>query len=111
MNLYTNGLTYAGTQADARKLWGKDYKSIEIPTDKSGLINYLNNTFSAPVPTAHTMTQPEPQPTSRSTVQAFKSPWGNIKEVAEQATFSELGAALAVVMDRLQDAAELEKKV
>jgi hypothetical protein len=57
------------------------------------------------------MTQQETQPTSRSTVQSFKSPWGNIKEIAEEASFSELGAALAVVMDRLQDAAELDKKV
>ena len=111
MNLYTNGLTYAGTQADAKKLWGKDYKSIEVPTDKSGLINFLNNTFTAPVPTAHTMTQPEPKTTTRSTVKAYKSPWGNIKEVAEEASFSELGAALAVVIDRLQDAAESAKKV
>jgi hypothetical protein len=56
------------------------------------------------------MTQDEPQGNTRSTVQSFKSPWGNIKEIAEEATFSELGAALAVAMDRLQDAAEREAR-
>ena len=109
MNLYTNGLRYAGTQADAKKLFGKDFKSIDVPTDKSGLLDFLNNVFEGS-PTSHTMTQDEPQGNTRSTVQSFKSPWGNIKEIAEEASFSELGAALAVAMDRLQDAAEREAR-
>ena len=107
MNLYTNGLTYAGTQADAKKLWGKDYKSIEVPTDKSGLINFLNNTFTAPVPTAHTMKQPSSiSSVPKTNVLAFSTPYKNIKEAAKEASFKDLGVALVVLLDRLEEAAE-----
>lgn len=38
--------TYAGTQADA-KLRGKHFEQVEVPTDKEGLISYLNQMLNA----------------------------------------------------------------
>lgn len=43
MKLYiANGL-YVGTQAEAKAIT-KDYSQVEVPTDKPGLIEYLNST-------------------------------------------------------------------
>lgn len=45
MKLYlANGL-YVGTQAEAKKL-DRDFTQVEVPTDKEGLINYLNANFA-----------------------------------------------------------------
>ena len=43
MKLYknTNGV-WAGTQADARKMCGKDYSTIDVPVDKPNLLKFLN---------------------------------------------------------------------
>lgn len=41
MKLYFAAGQYVGTHADAKKL-DKDFSPIEVPTDKKGLINYLN---------------------------------------------------------------------
>ena len=38
--------TYVGTQADA-KLRGKHFEQIEVPTDKEGLLAYLNQFVNA----------------------------------------------------------------
>ena len=40
MRLYTTGSRWAGTQADAKKL-GK-FVQIDVPTDKQGLLDWLN---------------------------------------------------------------------
>lgn len=43
MKLYLcHGITFAGTQAEAKKL-DKDFIPTEVPTDKESLISYLNN--------------------------------------------------------------------
>jgi hypothetical protein len=42
MNLYLANGTYVGTQADARAIT-KDFTAVEVPTDKAGLIAYLNS--------------------------------------------------------------------
>lgn len=41
MKLYLAAGTYVGTQADARKL-DRDFQPVDVPTDKEGLIAYLN---------------------------------------------------------------------
>lgn len=42
MKLYlANGVTYIGTQADAKRA-DKGFKQVEVPTDKEGLIAFLN---------------------------------------------------------------------
>lgn len=43
MRLYKNSDgVWAGTQADAKKLCGKDYTEVDVPTDKSNLLKFLN---------------------------------------------------------------------
>ena len=43
MKLYKNSEgVWAGTQADARKMCGKDYQTVDVPTDKPNLLKFLN---------------------------------------------------------------------
>jgi len=43
MRLYKNSNgVWAGTQADARKYCGKDYQTVDVPTDKPNLLGFLN---------------------------------------------------------------------
>ena len=43
MKLYRNSNgVWAGTQADARKYCGKDYTTVDVPTDKPNLLGFLN---------------------------------------------------------------------
>lgn len=43
MKLYRNSDgVWAGTQADARKMCGKDYRAVDVPVDKAGLLQFLN---------------------------------------------------------------------
>ena len=43
MRLYKNSNgVWAGTQADARKMCGKDYIEVDVPTDKPSLLKFLN---------------------------------------------------------------------
>ena len=44
MRLYTNDKgAWAGTQADARKDFGKDWREVDVPTSKPDLLAFLNN--------------------------------------------------------------------
>ena len=43
MKLYKNSSgVWAGTQADARKMCGKDYTVVDVPVDKPSLLKFLN---------------------------------------------------------------------
>ena len=43
MRLYKNSNgVWAGTQADARKMCGKDYTVVDVPVDKPSLLKFLN---------------------------------------------------------------------
>ena len=43
MKLYKNSEgVWAGTQADARKMCGKGYSTVDVPTDKPNLLKFLN---------------------------------------------------------------------
>ena len=43
MRLYKNSNgVWAGTQADARKMCGKGYSTVDVPTDKPNLLKFLN---------------------------------------------------------------------
>lgn len=46
MKLYIAAGVYVGTQAEAKKL-DRDFTPVEVPTDKEGLIAYLNEVASA----------------------------------------------------------------
>ena len=44
MRLYTNNKgSWVGTQADARKEFGKDWNEVDVPTDKPNLLQFLND--------------------------------------------------------------------
>lgn len=44
MKLYTNNQgAWAGTQADARKLFRNDMRIVDVPTDKPSLLAFLND--------------------------------------------------------------------
>ena len=53
MKLYVNEnrTKWAGTQADAKKELGQ-YEVWEVPTDKKGLLKFLNNFDNSPSSTA-----------------------------------------------------------
>ena len=43
MKLYKNSDgVWAGTQVDARKMCGKGYSEVDVPTDKPSLLRFLN---------------------------------------------------------------------
>jgi hypothetical protein len=43
MKLYKNSNgVWAGTQADARKMCGKTYSTVDVPVNKAGLLQFLN---------------------------------------------------------------------
>jgi len=47
MRLYHAAGVYVGTQADAKRL-DKDFTQVEVPTDKDGLMAFLNRAKIAP---------------------------------------------------------------
>ena len=54
MRLYKNSNgVWAGTQADARKYCGKAYSTVDVPTDKSGLLGFLNSIRLAVYPVVY----------------------------------------------------------
>ena len=60
MRLYKNSNgVWAGTQADARKYCGKDYQTVDVPTDKPSLLRFLN---ANKVGTSHTSNGKEFEP-------------------------------------------------
>jgi len=43
MRLYTNNYgTWVGTQADAKREFGKDWCEVDVPTDNPNLLQFLN---------------------------------------------------------------------
>ena len=64
MRLYTNKdrTQWAGTQADAKKAFG-NYDMCDVPTDKSGLLEFLNSYAPAPETTTEPVSQ-APTPTA-----------------------------------------------
>lgn len=72
MKLYiTAAGRYVGTQAEA-KADGKGWTQVEVPTDKAGLIDYLN-------------TLPPAQPSELTTLDDFLEEEGILEEVTENA--------------------------
>ena len=103
MKLYTNvNGEWFGTQADA-KAGQYPWVPVDVPTDKPSLLEWLNNRKTQnPVEPPETVTQ---QPVMK------QHPWQSVREMAEQASLRDLGVALAVVMNRLEEAAERDENV
>jgi hypothetical protein len=67
MRLYVNEsrTQWAGTQADAKKAFG-NYDMCDVPTDKSGLLEFLNSYAPAPETTTEPVSQaPAPPPAQK----------------------------------------------
>jgi len=110
MKLYVNHFgQWAGNQDDARS-YGHPFDQVEVPYDKKGLLEFLNEnkvTVGLPdnVPSPLVPTSVEKAPESGN--------WSNsvtrydIHDAALNAPLKELGVALAVYMNRVDE--ELSK--
>ena len=136
MKLYTNNQgEWAGTQADARKRFKNDMRIVEVPTDKPSLLAFLNEnqvgSFEAlgrkpddnqlsdmmggnpldSFPDAPLKFKMSHGPDgdvrmSKQNPDSHPHRWDTIRECAEKASFKDLGVALAVLMNRLDEVAD-----
>ena len=136
MKLYTNNQgEWAGTQADARKRFKNDMRIVEVPTDKPSLLSFLNEnqvgSFDAlgrkpddnqlsdmmggnpldSFPDAPLKFKVSYGPDgdvrmSKQNPDSHPHRWDTIRECAEKASFKDLGVALAVLMNRLDEVAD-----
>ena len=103
MKLYTNDKgEWFGTQALAKQR-SYHWWPVDVPTDKPSLIEWLNNRDE------RNMVDEPPKVSTPHTSNDKKHPWQSVREMAEQASLRDLGVALAVVMNRLEEAAEREE--
>ena len=136
MKLYTNNQgEWAGTQADARKRFKNDMRIVEVPTDKPSLLAFLNenqvgsfdalgrkpddNQLSdimggnpldsfpdAPLKFKMSYGPDGDVRLSKQNPDSHPHRWDTIRECAEKASFKDLGVALAVLMNRLDEVAD-----
>lgn len=136
MKLYTNNQgEWAGTQADARKRFKNAMKIVEVPTDKPSLLAFLNenqvgsfdalgrkpddNQLSdimggnpldsfpdAPLKFKMSYGPDGDVRMSKQNPDSHPHRWDTIRECAEKASFKDLGVALAVLMNRLDEVAD-----
>ena len=99
MRLYKNTLNqWFGTQAEARSS-GHGWHEVNVPTDKAGLLEWLNSQSEMGI----LQSQTQPPAVHQSTL-TKPHRWQTIKQCAEEATFAEMGHALAILMNRLEEA-------
>ncbi|ARK07504.1 hypothetical protein LAV_00129 [Sphingobium phage Lacusarx] len=121
MKLYlSNARTWTGTQADAKEAQGgSDFEAIEVPTDKPGLIAWLNEEWAAwyaemerraaetapesAVETVQPITAPEPSPPPPPAPLA--APSGSITERILELQGNDLFLALEAAISRLHETA------
>lgn len=101
MKLYTNKQgQWFGTKAEA-KASRHPYWDVDVPTDKPSLLTWLN-------------AQSAPQAQTEAPVHQSKLTrphhWQTIKECAEKASLKDLGVALAVAMNRMDEIADRYKQ-
>ena len=107
MKLYTQNGRWVGTQAEAKREFG-EVNLVDVPTDKQALLDWLNEHNVG----GHTARQTTPHDMSPTVTVSPQSnitkphAWQTIRECAEQADLKDLGVALAVLMDRLDAAAD-----
>ena len=104
MKLYTNAKgQWVGTQAEAKTIGAEQ---TEVPTDKPSLLAWLNNRTEA-TNALGLPVEPVPAPvvTERVTShpQGRPHPWVTIRECAEKASLKDLGHALAIYMNRVDE--------
>lgn len=99
MKLYTNDNgEWFGTQALAKQR-SYHWWPVEVPTDKPNLLEWLNNTYAA-----RFKAEPELKNQERfDSCLTQPHAWQNIRECAEKASIRDMGVALAVLMNRLEE--------
>lgn len=115
MKLYTQNGRWVGTQAEAKREFG-EVTLVDVPTDKQALLAWLNKHNVGGAERA----QDQPMrlkierdadggahmvPAQQSNITKPHA-WQTIRECAEKADLKDLGVALAVLMDRLDAAAD-----
>lgn len=112
MRLYTNNKgEWTGTQADAKKAWGKDMALVDVPVSKEALMKWLNSCRVVSQRHAQIADQfNTPSEAPQVTRPQYNHPWATIKECAEKASLKDLGVALSVLMNRLDEVADQQKE-
>lgn len=111
MRLYTTGSQWAGTQADAKKL-GK-FVEINVPTDKQGLLEWLNKMHWNDLEYMKPATEPSApvaEPSAPSEPRKLKgNSWdefNTIRDHLETCDAKALNTALSIITGRLGDLLE-----
>ena len=122
MRLYTNNKgEWTGTQADAKKAWGKDMALVEVPVSKEALMKWLNKCrvvsqshaeiaeqFNTPTPDdAPLYVTPKGHALSRSATSVSDLNRHDVHDVVANCDRKHLGSALSAIINRLHD--EVEK--
>ena len=91
---------WVGTQAEAKKIGAT---MVDVPTDKPNLLQWLNNWTGAIDTAAEEVIR------EKSEAPKYKHNWTTIKECAEKAPLKDLGVALSVLMNRLDEVADKQR--
>ena len=109
---------WAGTQADARKAFGKDWWEIDVPTSKAELLEFLDrhNCLRDPnLGSGEVILEAEQKmidernahPQSCSANHEYREPNRyDVKDVVLNCDRNHLGSALAAIISRLHDEVE-----
>tara|TARA_B110000977_G_scaffold8380_1_gene11231 strand:+ start:70 stop:414 length:345 start_codon:yes stop_codon:yes gene_type:complete len=111
MRLYTTGSQWAGTQADAKKL-GK-FVEINVPTDKQGLLDWLNKMHWNDLEYMKPVTEPVApvaEPSAPSEPRNLKGgswdEYNAVRNHLETCDAKALNTALSIITGRLGDLLE-----
>tara|TARA_Y100000592_G_C5413462_1_gene289360 strand:- start:648 stop:1025 length:378 start_codon:yes stop_codon:yes gene_type:complete len=120
MRLYTNNKgEWTGTQADAKKAWGKDMALVEVPVSKDALMKWLNKCrvvsqshaeiaeqFNTPTPDDNARLYITPKGSSalsRSATSIDELNQYDVHDVVLNCDRKHLGSALSAIINRLHD--------
>lgn len=111
MKLYAQNGKWVGTQADAKREFGITARDVDgcacdVPTDKQGLLDWLNENAIGKRPNTHewdTTPIADKAPTPTGYCSANPTKW-DIADAARVADMKHLTQAIAIWMTRLDDA-------
>ena len=104
MKLYVNSHgEWVGTQAEAKKI---NAVQVDVPVSKAELLEFLNREQVCRSIATHGSPQMQTQAPVYQSNLTKPHAWQTIRECAEQAILKDLGVALAVLMDRLDEVAD-----
>ena len=107
MKLYTNNSgEWAGTQADAKRDFGKDMAILEVPTDKPTLLQFLNEYQVGGADVISGQMEMVQQQSSPSSSNAPVPGRYDVRDAVKNCDRQHLGQALASIISRLYDEME-----